>query len=154
MLNFKTLGVVALLTMSSCLSTGSRSSISNMSEEEFTSLRDSVFSASSLAGRELGEGMDEDQARVGIAVASSIRIAVAQDEFGVDDIVEGIVLNLSDEMQLDDEEVLLIQDVGRIIDAAVGQIRLGIDGSLSPREQELLFALLDGLANGLGRAHG
>lgn len=152
MLNFKSLALIALLGLSSCATTGS--DIDNMTQEDFDGLRDSVFNASSLAGRELGENMEQDEASIGMAVAFSIRSAIERDEFGVNDLVEGVIVSLRDEMQLDEEEVLLIEDVGKIIDAAVGQIRLGIDGSLSPREEELLFAFLDGLANGLSRAHG
>lgn len=143
--------LAATLILPSCSTIDSaREDLAAMPEAEFLQLEQDVWDAGRRGGEALSRVLDEGQTRIAKRVASELRLAIGMDRLQVADLIQGIVDEFEGELGLKPEHEQYIRDGAKVIDAAVGQIRLGIDGALSEREKRLLIALLDGLEDGIG----
>jgi hypothetical protein len=82
-------------------------------------------------------------------LADELQTMIVNDALDVPDVVNYLVDRFADDLDLKPKYQEYIRDGAKVIDAAVGQIRLGIDGTLTPREKDLLLSLLGGLTTGM-----
>lgn len=143
--------LVGALLLPGCSAIDSaREDLATMPEAEFLQLEQNVWDAGRRGGEALSQVLDEGQVRIAKRVASELRLAIGMDRLQVADLIQGIIDEFENELGLKPEYEQYIRDGAKVIDAAVGQIRLGIDGTLSEREKRLLIVLLDGLEDGIG----
>ena len=57
--------------------------------------------------------------------------------------------NYGERLGLSEQERRDIRDAALLIEVLAGPVKLSIEGSLDPRDQELILAFLDGLAYGI-----
>jgi len=121
-----------------------------MPEAEYQELNQNVYMVSHAAGQKLSELLLDKPELLGDIrmLAIQLQTAVAMDTINAADIINYLVDRFADDLELKPEYQEYIRDGAKVIDAAVGQIRLGIDGSLSEREKGLVLSLLGGLASG------
>ncbi len=128
-----------------------RDQLTEMTVAEYQELTENVYLAGYIGGLKLKEALaDKPELRADIQeLTATLRLALEEDQINVDNIINYLVDRFADDLELEAKHQEYIRDAARIIDAAVGQIRLGIDGALSEREQGLVLSLLQGLATGI-----
>ena len=142
--------VAALTLFSSCASVQStRDKLAEMPETEFIALSNKVSLTARLGGNKLAQVLGEEKTAAAARLTNLLAQAVETDSLDVVDLVQHIVNEYGDKLELEQTQLDHIRDAAKIVDAAVGQIRLGIDGKLTAREKALLLTLLGGLHNGL-----
>lgn len=147
------LGAVAVLAFApACgLVEGAREDLATMEEQEFRDLVQSVNEAGAKGGVELVKQLElsmEDRAAVA-GLARALADTVINDDLGaVDDVVRLLLDRFGDEIG-NAQAVSILEDATNLIDAAIGQVSVGIDGLLTSREKELVFSLLVGVHNGV-----
>jgi hypothetical protein len=119
-----------------------------MPDHDYISLRLKIGDAGTAAGVKLAEILG-DKKDLANSITERLISSVINDSLDVADIIRGVVDTYGSELGLEDKYLEYIRDGAKVIDAAVGQIRLDISGKLSGREKELILALLQGLKNGL-----
>lgn len=149
----KLLSIPLLVTLAfpSCATVQSaRDQLEDMSQVEYTELKLRVTNVAHSAGERLAELLSDKPELLEDIRDLSVRLQtiVENDELNVNDVVVYLVDRFADDLDLKPEYQEYIRDGAKVIDAAVGQIRLGIDGSLSEREKGLMLSLLSGLAVG------
>lgn len=143
------LPLLVALTLPSCATVQSaRDKLTTMPEVEYQELLVKVERAGNTGGEKLAELL-EDRTNAALAVTRNLRTVVVEDRLDIVDVVKGIVDEFGGQLGLEEQHLDYIRDGAKAIDAAVGQIRLGIDGKLTEREKGLIVALLDGLERGL-----
>lgn len=142
--------LATLLLLPSCSTVQTaRDALAEMSEADYVILTQRVLNVSTEAGRQLYNVLGEDKADIALTITDELYIAIANDRIDVNDIIQGIVDKYAERLNLTPEVEGYIRDGAKVIDAAVGQIRLGIDGKLSIREKQLILNMLNGLAIGM-----
>jgi division protein CdvB (Snf7/Vps24/ESCRT-III family) len=145
---FSFLGVALMLPSCSAVQ-NARDSLAEMSQEDYSELTSNVSDASAIAGERLKNLLDENQVEIALLVTQELFTAIEKDSLDAADLVKGVVDQYGLRLGLNEEQLGYIRDAAKIIDAAVGQISLGIDGELTLREKGLLLALLAGIHSGL-----
>jgi len=127
-----------------------RSKLENMSNAEFVSLNKKVYDASAAGGKLLARQLEkQDRIMLAKEVLAVIRETVVSDNLThVDDLVRVLLDKFGGEIG-SDKVVEFLKDATNLLDVAVGDIKLGIDGKLSFREKSLLVTLLRGIYDGL-----
>lgn len=144
------LALATIFTMSSCsLVNSSREKLAEMPEDEFQELAVKVEKAGRKGGKELVKLVEADVVMLTIKLTDMLYDSFSNDQLAIDsnDVVRSIIDYY--ELNLSQKEMSLIRDAGKAIDAAVGQIKLGLDGQLTAREKTLVLNLLDGFRKGL-----
>jgi len=148
----QTLPLLVALALPSCASVETaRDQLDTMSEVEYLELQQRVFDVSRAAGVELAELLEDKPELVSDIreLADELGTIVANDALDVADVIGHLVDRFADDLDLKPEYQEYIRDGAKVIDAAVGQIRLGIDGTLTSREKDLILSLLSGLTTGM-----
>jgi hypothetical protein len=148
------LATVALATLSSCFlfSASEAEKIEQMTPSEFEAFSDDVGRISAIAGRRSAQLIDdaEDVEKV-VLVVDALRALLAQgsliDTSGSNDMVR-LVISRVDQGSTEDL-ALVMQDIYDLVEITVGQIRIGIDGVLSPRQIALVQTILAEFRAGL-----
>lgn len=125
-----------------------RDKLATMPEPDYQELRLKVEDAGRKGGVKLKELLGE-KTEIALDVTTELLVAVDTDKLDVADVIKGVVNKYGDRLGLEDKHLDYVRDGAKVIDAAVGQIRLGIDGKLTEREKGLVIALLAGLHTGL-----
>jgi hypothetical protein len=143
------LPLLAVFILPNCaLVRSARDKLEQMPQESYVQLLATVEEAAALGGKKLAEVLGENRL-LALKVTQGLKTAVITDRLKVADVLKDIVDSYSRELNLEAQHLDFIRDGMKAIDAAVGQVRLGIDGKLSEREKGLVVALLDGLERGL-----
>ncbi len=143
------LPLLAALMLPSCATIQSaRDKLEEMPDGKYQQLVIKIENAGVKGGKKLAEILG-DKSQLALEVTRSLKTVITEDRLEVVDVIKGIVDNYGDKLGLEDKYLDYIRDGAKAIDAAVGQIRLGIDGKLTEREKGLVVALLDGLERGL-----
>jgi hypothetical protein len=150
----KLLSIPLLVTLAlpSCTTVQSaRDQLEDMSQTEYQELQSNVYMVSHAAGIKLRDALaDKPELLAAIrTLAVELERVVQNDTLSVNDVIVYLVDRFADDLDLKPEYQEYIRDGAKVIDAAVGQIRLGIDGKLTEREKGLILALLGGLERGL-----
>lgn len=141
--------LTALTTITSCsVVESARNKLAEMPETEYQDLLIKVRHSGEQGGEKLSELLG-NKASLALAVTRDLYKTIEEDQLNVADIVQAIVNEYSNELGLEEKHLEYVREGAKLIDAAVGQIRLGIDGKLSDREKELVLSLLEGLETGL-----
>jgi len=142
--------IIVMLGLSSCtIIQSARDKLAQMDTTSYQNLVVQVQKAGQYAGTKLQEVISSDARSAAQGMTDVLIAAIETDSLDVQDIVKTIVDRYSDRLGLEPRHQVYIRDGAKIIDVAVGQIRLGIDGKLSEREKTLILALLKGLKKGL-----
>ena len=143
------LPVLTILALSSCSTVQSaRDALDTMPDENYVRLVGKVENAGVKGGVMLADRLGDDTI-LAVALTNSIIDVIESDKVVVSDVVKGVIDQYGDKLNLSEEQLGYIRDGAKLIDAAVGQIRLGIDGKLTEREKGLILALLRGLKTGM-----
>ena len=144
-----TLPLLVVLSLPSCTTLQSaRDKLEVMPETSYQTLIVRVEATAALGGEKLAEALG-DRSLVALDITRQLQTAVRTDSLDVADVIRGIADQYGTQLGLSTEHLDYVNDGARLIDAAVGQIRLGIDGALTEREKGLVLALLKGLERGL-----
>ncbi len=144
-----TLPLLVVLSLPSCTTVQSaRDKLEVMPETSYQTLIVRVEATAALGGEKLAEALG-DRSLVALDITRQLQTAVRTDSLDVADVIRGIADQYGTQLGLSTEHLDYVNDGARLIDAAVGQIRLGIDGALTEREKGLVLALLKGLERGL-----
>jgi len=144
-----TLPLLVTLMLPSCaIVQSARDRLERMPQEQYVELLTKVENAGAIGGKKLAEILD-DKRLLALQITRSLKTAVITDRLEIVDVLRGIVDNYGSNLGLEETHLDYVRDGAKLIDAAVGQVRLGIDGKLSEREKGLVIALLDGLERGL-----
>ncbi len=144
-----TLPLLVVLTLPSCsIVQSARDKLETMSQPDYQILVVRIEATSALGGKKLAEVLG-DRSPIALDVTRRLQTAVKTDSLDVADVIKGIADSYSEQLGLSAEHLDYIRDGAKIIDATVGQVRLGIDGKLTEREKGLVLALLEGLERGL-----
>jgi len=152
LLTLPLIAVLAFAPNSCTVIQSARDQLAEMTVAEYQELNDNVYIAGYVGGLKLKEALllDKPELREEIReLALELHLIVEQDQINVDNMVNYLMDRFADDLELEERYQEYIRDASRIIDAAVGQIRLGIDGVVSEREKGLALSLLQGLANGI-----
>jgi hypothetical protein len=145
------LPLLAVLAFPSCTTVQTaRDQLEEMSQVEYAELNLQVQGVAFMAGKKLSEVLQDKPEVLGDIRELSTQLlnAVMTDTLNVNDLINYLVDRFGEDIDLKPEYQEYIRDGAKIIDAAVGQLRLGIDGTLSEREKGLVVSLLGGLAMG------
>jgi hypothetical protein len=129
-----------------------RDKLNSMSETDFTSLTLKVQEAGAKAGQKLHAIANPTVLNVVQLTTVDLINALALDTLNVDDVVNGILDRFGSDLAqhgIEQKYLDYVREGAKVIDAAVGQIRLGIDGKLSPREKSLILDFLMGFISQL-----
>ena len=144
--------LIAAMILPSCATVQSaRDKLAEMPQEKYDELIVKTHDAGRKGGvklKELLADKPELVASIG-SLAGKLSETVQNDRLDASDLIKWIVDQFGDELGLEAKYQDYIRDGAKAIDAAVGQIRLGIDGTLTEREKGLAVALLAGLAEGV-----
>lgn len=144
-----TLPLLVVLTLPSCATVQSaRDKLETMPEDKYASLVLKVEDIAAIGGDKLAEALG-DRTPVALEITRQLQTAVRTDSLDVADVIQGVADRYGAQLGLSAEHLDYVRDGAKVIDAAVGQIRLGIDGKLTEREKGLILALLGGLERGL-----
>ncbi len=144
-----TLPLLVVLSLPSCTTVQSaRDKLEVMPETSYQTLIVRVEATAALGGEKLAEALG-DRSSIALDITRQLQTAVRTDSLDVADVIKGIADKYGTQLGLSTEHLDYVNDGARLIDAAVGQIRLGIDGALTEREKGLVLALLEGLERGL-----
>lgn len=140
---------VVLTVGSSCSAVETaRDRLAAMPEQEYQSLVERVRDNSIRLGR-LGQQYIDFEIRLKIIDVSTKAMHVINDDgVQVADVGEW-VLEYFDASVLPQDALDMIRDGLAFVDAAVGQIRLGIDGKITFREKQLMLTVIAGINAGL-----
>ncbi len=147
-----TLPLLVAISLPSCASVQSaRDTLDTMPEAEYQELNARVYNVTLRAGTELKTLLaDKPELLRDIGeLADKLGTIIVNDELIVTDVIAYLVDSFADDLGLEAQYQEYIRDGAKVIDAAVGQIRLGIDGTLTSREKDLVLSLLSGLATGV-----
>ena len=147
-----TLPLLVAISLPSCASVQSaRDTLDAMPEAEYQVLNANVYNVALRAGTELKAQLaDKPELLRDIGeLADKLGTIIVNDELIVTDVIAYLVDSFADDLGLEAQHQEYIRDGAKVIDAAVGQIRLGIDGTLTSREKDLVLSLLSGLATGV-----
>lgn len=143
------LPVLITLALSSCAAIESaRDKLETMPDADYLSLTAKVERGGIKGGVKLGELLG-DRTELALSLTRTLMTSIKNDTLDVADIIRGVVDQYGTKLGLEEEHMDYIRDGAKLIDAAVGQIRLGIDGKLTEREKGLILALLNGIQIGL-----
>lgn len=143
------LPILALLSLPSCQTVQSaRDKLAQMPEADYQQLAIAVEDAAHLGGLSLKNALAE-RADAALEVTREIKALVEAGQINAVDLIQHVVEQYSARLGLTAEQLEYVRSGAQLIDAAVGQIRLDIDGKLTVREKGLLLALLGGLERGL-----
>lgn len=148
-----TLPLLVALTLPSCATVETaRDQLDTMSEAAYIELQQQVFDVARMGGAELADLLEDKPELLNdiSELADELGTIIANDALDVVDVIDYLVDRFADDLDLKPEYQEYIRDGAKVIDAAVGQIRLGIDGTLTLREKDLLLSLLSGLTTGIG----
>lgn len=146
------LPLLTALIIPSCEAVDSaRAQLELMPEIEYSELSMDVFAAGEEGGRQLSQAIGSENVPLALQVTASLREMIESGTLEVGDVIGAIVQRFGAELGLSAEHLEYVNDGARVIDAAVGQIQVGIDGKLTERETDLILRLLDGLTSGLGQ---
>lgn len=156
----KIAGVLAmsvLLFAPSCTITsesGQTVSLEEATEAQYEAVRLRVSNSSLAAAALLQIGLAENvELRNQIAeLAETLAVQVQQNELAgltSGNIITWVLGQFGEKLELEPGQIAIIQGISRLIDATVGEISLGIEGTLSPRQQGIVLAVLEGLALGI-----
>ena len=141
-------GVIPALFSSCATVQEARDQLAAMPEEDYQELVVKVRDNSVRLGK-LGQQYIDFEIRLKvISVCQKAMVIVNNDGVTATDVGQW-VMEYFDESQLPVEALEMIQDGIRFLDAAVGQIRLGIDGKVTFREKQLLLTVMAGISAGL-----
>ncbi len=150
MKRFLAIPMIVVLGLSSCsVIQSARDKLTKMDPVTYTSLTIKVQNAGKRGGEKLQELLSSDAKDAAKILTDTLITAVETDSLDAQDLVKDIVDRYGDQLGLKPAHQEYIRDGAKLIDAAVGQIRLDIDGKLSEREKGLVLALLKGLKQGL-----
>lgn len=143
---------VLSLSLPSCQTVQSaRDKLEQMPEAKYQELVQKTNDAGRKGGEKLKELLADRPELLGDVrqLAVLLQDTVQNDRVEASDLIKWIVDRFGDDLGLEEKYQEYIRDGAKAIDAAVGQIRLGIDGALTEREKGLAVALLSGLADGV-----
>lgn len=145
---------VAMLSTSCQVVSGARDRINGMTQEEFGNLVDKTRSMAFKGGNALAKNFADKPELLGDidALALQLALAVEADQIRSLDIVSYIVERFAARLGWQEEQVEYIRAAAEVIDAAVGQIKLGVEGKLTEREKRVIVAFLEGIQSGISSA--
>lgn len=150
MKRFLAIPMIVVLGLSSCsVIQSARDKLAEMDPVAYSALAVKVQSTSKRAGEKLKELLSPDAKDAVKILTDTLITAVETDSLDAQDLIKEIVDRYGNQLGLKPAHQEYIRDGAKLIDVAVGQIRLGIDGKLSEREKGLVLALLKGLKQGL-----
>jgi hypothetical protein len=150
MRTFTALFTAAILLFSPSCSTvqTARDKLAGMSDGDYTALVNKTLSAGVNVGDRLALISDPNVKTALKETITQLVAAINTDTLDVQDVVAGVLDRFGSQLAekgLDPKYQNYIREGAKVIDAAVGQIRLGIDGKISVREKGLLVAFLSGM---------
>jgi hypothetical protein len=141
----KLIGAMILIPMLGSCSTP----LGNMKEGEFRELLVSVKNLAYTGGTTLRAELTSEEQGVAYNIAVILAQTIINDNLAsTDDAVNFIIWQLREQIN-NDGIVHLLSDAANLLDATVGQVKIGIDGLLSIRQKLLLVAMLEGFAKGV-----
>lgn len=149
---FLSVSLVALLLMPSCAVVQSaRDKLANMSESDFQTLKTNTILIGVAGGEKLREVLLDKPDTLGDVdiLTAQLYAAIQSDTISTSDLARYVVERLGSKMDPKYREYL--DDGVKLLDSAVGQIRIGLDGKFTPREKELAGSLLFGIHRGLSQ---
>lgn len=148
-----TLPLLAALMLPSCATVSNvRADLNTMDVAQYENLRHKVSVITEITSSRLAKDWDAEKRAKAISVISQGRELLQGNnlaELGATDLIRGLAERYGEKLGLDEQARRDIKDAALLVDAAVGPIKLGIDGKLTEREKGLIIALLDGLERGL-----
>jgi hypothetical protein len=151
-MKFRKLLGVALLsaTLSSCATIEELSEgLEQMPEAEFRDLALSTHNLARAGGELLSPELSEENRVIVYQVAHILAETVMNDNLSsTDDALSLVLGQLKD--SIDDERVVsVLEDVINLLDGAIGQVKIGLDGLLTLRQKTLLMNVLEGFSHGV-----
>lgn len=147
---FLSVPLAALLLVPSCATVqAARDKLAQMSQADYEALQIKTLDAGKKAGDKLKELLADKLELLGDVdmLAATLAAAVQNDALDTADLARYLVERLGTKLEPKYREYL--NDGVKLLDAAVGQISLGIDGKFTEREKGLAVALLFGIHQGL-----
>lgn len=141
-------GVIPALFSSCAVVQDARDQLADMPEEKYQELVMKVRDNSLRLGRLGQEHLDFEIRLKIVSVSQKVMTIVNNDGVTTADVGQW-VMEYFDASELPEDALEMIQDGIRFLDAAVGQIRLGIDGKITFREKQLMLTVIAGINAGL-----
>lgn len=131
-----------------------RDRINSMSQEEYGNLVDKTRAMAFKGGNALAKKFADNPELLGDidALALQLAIAIEADQIRSLDIVGYVVERFAARLGWQEEQVEYVRAAAEVIDAAVGQIKLGVEGKLTDREKRVIVAFLEGIQSGISSA--
>lgn len=149
-----TFAAILCCALTSCFlfSSSEAQRIEDMTPSEFATLNDDVGRISRVAGRRTTEAINSASSIQHIVnVADLLRLTLLKgsliDTSASNDALRVIISKIDDNSSKDIASIM--RDVYDLVEITVGQVRIGIDGHLSPRQITLLLTILDEFKVGL-----
>ena len=142
----KKLFTLGLLALAGCIAT------QQMSPAEFQDIKNRVNAATALVSSRIAAEWDAQQRNKALRIVMDARVIVETNDLSTLDagnILRSLADNYGKKLGLGEQEQRDVRDAALLIEILAGPIKLGIEGSLDPQDQELIIAFLDGLAYGL-----
>lgn len=148
-----TLPLLAALMLPSCsISSSNLLNLDQMEVSEYENLKHRVSTITALASSRVARGWDAEKREKALGIVAEGRQLIISGNLGdlnATDLIRALADHYGEKLGLDENAKRDIRDAALLLDAIVGPIKLGIDGSLGEREEGLILALLDGLELGL-----
>ena len=125
-----------------------------MSQEEFDNLVEKTRSMALKGGNALAKVLaDKPELLADIdALALQLSLAIEADQIRSLDVIGYVIERFAARLGWNPEQTEYVRAAAEVVDAAVGQIRLGVDGKLTEREKRVVIALLNGIQTGISNA--
>tara|TARA_S200002703_G_scaffold137880_1_gene127912 strand:+ start:488 stop:871 length:384 start_codon:yes stop_codon:yes gene_type:complete len=123
-----------------------------MTPAEFEDVKNRVNAATALVSSRIAAEWDAPQRQKAVDAVVEIRALVEENNLATleaGNILRGIADRYGERLGLSEEEQRDVRDAALLIEILAGPVKLGIEGSLDPRDQELILAFLEGLEYGL-----
>lgn len=147
------LPLLAALMLPSCsTSSNDLADLSQMEASEYENLKQKVSTITALSSSRIAREWDAEKRDKALGIIAEGRRLISEGGLGdlnATDLIRALADRYSEKLGLDENAKRDIKDAALLIDAIVGPIKLGIDGSLGSREAGLILALLDGLELGI-----
>lgn len=129
--------------------------IEQMSDQEFGEFNNDVARLANIAGRRSAQLLSGNASALESVelIVTVLREATVDNNGAIvdtsapNDILRSIIRRI--DLGSQEDLSLILQDVYDLVEITVGQIRLGIDGVMSPRQVTLLVTILDAFQLGL-----
>lgn len=147
---FSLLSVILLSLASSCVSPPNK--LEEMDLVQFEQLAKNVEDSAFISGHILRDKLSPKALSAVELVSTQLIIAFDAGSVSLPSSLAGLLDKYADDLGkrgIDAEEIELAKATIRLVDSAFGNVRIGIDGVVSPRTKQVITGLIKGLQRGL-----